>query len=258
MRKFLATFDLHYGFERRNGHRIPLHDIAAWNAVLAFARSFRPNIWILGGDILDCGTISRHNHGKPGATEGLKLIADVKEARRLVIDPIEEIVGTKGECVYITGNHEDWLEDLANELPALEGLIDLRSLLKLGPRWNIIPQGGSYRLGKLLFIHGDTIKGGEQVAKTAVVNYETSIRFGHFHTYQAYTKTAPFDYKLAKTGIAVPCLCSKTPKYGEGAPNRWLQGFLYGYTFPGGRFSDAVVILQDGKCFVNGQEYCGR
>lgn len=223
---------------------------------MKFAEDFKPQTWIHGGDMLDCGVISHHNHGKPGATEGLKLLADATEGRKTFIDPVEKIVGKNGELVYIIGNHEDWLTDLTDQIPSLEGLIDLKTLLHL-QNWNVIPQGGAYSLGKLTFVHGDTVKGGEHVAKNAVVNYERSIRFGHHHTYQAYTKNSALDYKNAKTGIAVPCLCTKTPKYGEGAPNRWVQGFLYGYILDGGFFNDYVVTIINGKFVVNGISYTG-
>ncbi len=205
--------------------------------------------------MLDCGVISHHNHGKPGATEGLKLLSDAKEGREVFILPVEEIVG-KGDLVYITGNHEDWLTDLTDKVPALEGLVDLETLLKL-KKWKVIPQGGFYNLGKLTFIHGDTVKGGEQVAKNAVLYYERNVRFGHHHTFQTYTKNSAFEYKNGKTGVAVPCLCTKNPKYGEGAPNRWMQGFNYGYVREGGFFSDYVVTIVDGTFVVNGKTYKG-
>lgn len=253
--KFIATWDLHFGYERRNGHKIALHDIKAWNAVLKFAEDFKPDTWIFGGDMLDCGAVSHHTRQKPGATEGLKLLADAKEGFATFIQPVEKIVGN-GNLVYIVGNHEDWLADLTDSTPALEGLIDLKTLLHL-KKWTVVPQGGAYSLGKLTFVHGDTVTGGEHVAKNAVINYERSIRFGHHHTFQSYTKTSALEYKNAKTGVAVPCLCTKSPKYGEGRPNRWTQGFLYGYIHEGGLFNDYVVVILDGKTCVNGKTYQG-
>ena len=203
--------------------------------------------------MLDCGAISHHNKGKPGRTEGLRLKTDAEEGQAAFIEPVNEIAK---ERVYITGNHEDWLNDLVDESPSLDGIVDLSSVLDL-KGWTIIPQGGMFNLGKLTFVHGDTISGGEHVAKAAVINYERSIRFGHFHTYQVYTKTSPIDYKNAKTGVAIPCLCTKTPKYGEGKPNKWIQGFNYGYVDDKGGFSDYVVVIVDGKCTVNGRLYKG-
>lgn len=253
MKTFIATFDLHYGFERKGGHKVPLHDEKAWNAVVKFAQDFRPDTWILGGDFLDCGSISHHNKNKPGQTEGFKLAQDAEAGKELFINPV---VDNSDKHVYMVGNHERWLLDLVDERPALEGILEVENLLDLDG-WQIIPQGGALDLGKLTFIHGDTISGGEHVAKAAVINYERSIRFGHFHTYQTYTKTSPQNYKNAKTGIAVPCLCTKTPGYGAGKPNKWVQGFNFGYIHDNGFFNDYVATIIDGKFTVNGKTYKG-
>lgn len=253
MDKFIALFDSHWGYERRNGHKLALHDEKAIQTALKFAADFKPNHVILGGDILDCGSISHHNHGKPGAVEGLKLLADAKELRSQVITPLEAL--KPKTLTYIIGNHEDWLTDLVDQIPALEGIVDVKSMLKLGDKWNIIPQGESHKLGKLIFVHGDQIKGGEHSAKAATAAYEANVRFGHHHTYQVYTKTSAVDAN-GHTGISVPCLCRKNPKYNEGSPNRWMQGFLWGYVNgPEGRFNDYVSVIINGTTIINGKVY---
>lgn len=216
-----------------------------------FAQDFKPDVWIHGGDMLDCGVISHHNKKKPGNVEGLRLLADAQDGYETFIKPV-----TAKEKVYIIGNHEDWLNDLIVETPALEGIIDIRKLLRLDS-WKVVEQGGVYNLGKLSFLHGDTVKGGEHIAKAAVINYERNVRFGHHHTAQLYTKNSPIDYKNAKTGMAVGCLCTKDPKYGESKPNRWSQGFLYGYVGEGGYFNDYYVAIIDGKAWANGKIYKG-
>lgn len=252
-KRFIATFDLHFGYERRNGHKVPLHDQKAWNAVMKFAADFKPQVWIHGGDMLDCGVISHHNKQKPGRTEGLRLLSDAEEGRKTFIEPVEALKPEK--MVYLCGNHERWLEDLVDEQPGLEGIVNVEKLLGLG-KWEVVEQGGVFNLGKLSFVHGDTISGGEHVAKNAVVTYERNIRFGHHHTYQAYTKNTPLTYKFGKTGICVPCLCTKTPKYGGGRPNRWVQGFCFGYA-SGGSYTDFIVTIIDGQFTVNGKLYKG-
>ncbi len=256
MTKFVALYDAHWGWERKNGHKVPLHDIKAINSALDFIRDFKPDVVILGGDILDCGVISHHNKGKPGHTEGLRLLADCQEARSAIIEPLEASAAKGARFVYHKGNHEAWLDQLVEEVPALEGIIDVRALLKLGKKWEVIPQGEASTLGKLTFIHGDQLSGGEHVAKNAVTMYERNVRFGHYHTTQSFTKTSPFDYKQAKTGVAVPCLCTKFPAYGKGKPNRWAQGFLFGYVDEkSGMFNDYVVNVVNGRFMVNGKEY---
>lgn len=255
MQKFVALFDAHFGYERRNGHKVALHDQKALDAVLAFVKDFKPDHTILGGDILDCGCISHHNHGKPGAVEGFRLLADAKECATEIIRPLESY--TKDRLVYHVGNHEDWLTDLVDQIPALEGIVDVRAVLGLGKRWEVIEQGKASKLGKLVFIHGDQIKGGENAAKNAVAAYERNVRFGHFHTFQAATKTSALDLN-GHSGIAVPCLCKKDPKYGAGSPNKWIQGFLYGYIDPStGIFSDTVAIIVNGSFIAEGKRYGG-
>jgi len=251
MEKFISAFDLHFGYERRSGHKVSLHDNKAWNIVMEFAKDFKPDVFIHGGDMLDCGVISHHNKKKPGNVEGLRLLADAEEGYKTFIQPI-----TAKKKVYMIGNHEDWLNDLIIETPALEGIIDIRKLLKLND-WEVIEQGGIFNFGKLTFLHGDTVKGGEHVAKAAVINYERNVRFGHHHTHQVYTKTSPINYKNAKTGVAVGCLCTKDPKYGESKPNRWGQGFLYGYVDNGGYFNDYYAVIVDGKAWISGKQYKG-
>ncbi len=253
-KKFVALFDLHFGYERKSGHKVALHDQRAMKIALDFVKDFAPNTLILGGDILDCGSISHHNRNKPGRTEGMRILADAKECTQQFIEPLNSLyIPNK---VYIIGNHEDWLNDFTDENPSVEGLLDINNLLPLED-YKIIPQGGNYDLGKLTFVHGDSYGGGDHVAKAAVIAAERSIRFGHHHTYQSYTKTSSLNIKLGRTGVAVPCLCTRDPKYGEGKPNRWVQGLNFGYVLPDGSFNDYVAIIVNGRMVVNGKVYKG-
>jgi len=254
MTKFAALFDIHYGHERRNGHKVPLHDLKAFGATYAFLQDFKPDVIILGGDILDCNPISHHNKGKPGRTEGLRLASDAQGCREDIITPLEALKATKN--VYILGNHEDWLSDLAEDQPGLEGLVDAKHLLSLN-KWQVEPQGGRFRLGKLWFMHGDTLGGGANVTRKAVTDGGRSLRFGHFHTYAATTKVSFLDENCGHTAVAVPCLCGREPKYGQGRGNSWVQGFNWGYVNSDGTFSDYVSVITNGKFAANGKVYRG-
>lgn len=256
MERFIALFDAHIGYERDSSrHKVPLHDARALSVAIQFARDFKPDHIVLGGDILDCGSVSHHRRGNVGQLESLRLLAEAKEARQLVVEPLEQLA--KGRLIYHIGNHEDWLSDIVDELPSLEGIVDIGALLKLDERWEIIPQGKASTLGKLTFIHGDTVKGGQNPAMAAVTNYERNIRFGHFHTFQMATKTTPVDAN-GHTGIAVPCLSKKGHRYGLGAPNKWMQGFLWGWIGgPEGLFNDYVTVIVNGRAMINGKLYKG-
>lgn len=256
MKKFVALYDAHIGYEIDSSrHKVALHDPRAISIAMQFIKDFQPDHVVLGGDILDCGSVSHHRKGQVGQLEGLRLLAEAKECSKTVIEPLEAIV--KGRLIYHIGNHEAWLDDVVDQMPALEGVVDVRSLLKLNSRWEIIPQGKASKLGKITFIHGDQVRGGEHSAKAAVMAYERNVRLGHHHTMQVHTKTAASDMN-GHTGIAVPCLCKKSPRYAEGAPNRWCQGFLWGYVDgPGGMFNDYLTVIVAGKAIVNGKLYRG-
>jgi hypothetical protein len=256
LEKFVALFDAHVGYERDGSrHKVPLHDRRALSVAMQFIGDFKPDHVVLGGDMLDCGSISHHRKGQAGNLESLRLLAEAAELRESVLSPLEKQV--KGRLVYHVGNHEDWLSDLVVEWPTLEGIVDVRALLKLDDKWEVIEQGKASKLGKLTFVHGDTIKGGQNPALWAVTAYERNIRFGHFHTFQMATKTTPVDAN-GHTGIAVPCLSKKGHHYGGGAPNKWMQGFLWGYTNgPQGIFNDYVTVIVDGKAMINGKVYRG-
>lgn len=256
METFLHLTDLHWGFENRGGHKLPLHDPKALAVALKFAEDFKPDHIILGGDMLDAGCVSHHNHGKPGATEGLRLLQDAKGLKDALIKPLE-VLNPK-TLTFIEGNHEDWINQLIEKFPALEGILEIQNILSLDSKWKMVPNGGFHKLGKLIFIHGDQISGGEHSAKAAVTAYESNVRFGHFHTYNTYTKTSTIDTKMAKTGVCVPCLCRKDPGYGGGKPNRWAQGFGYGYIdTKNSIFNDYVAIITDGKAIIDGKLYKG-
>lgn len=255
MTRFAFVTDLHWGYELRSGHKVPLHDPRALGAAMNFLEDFRPQTLILGGDILDCGAISHHNKGKPRKTEGLRIKRDGEECRAQVIKPLEAMRPVRK--VFITGNHEDWLNDFVDENPSTEGLIDLEPLLGL-QNWTVLPQGHKFHLGKMTFVHGDQLKGGVSVARNAVIEAERSIRFGHFHTFGAHTKTSFIEEKLGRTGMACPCLCTRDPKYGEGRSNSWVQGINFGYVADDGTFADYVAIITNGKLVApSGKVYRG-
>jgi hypothetical protein len=249
--KYIFLTDVHWGYEKKSRHLRPIHDTRAINAVLEFAQDFKPDRVILGGDILDCGAVSHHNKQRPGNVEGLRLGRDMEECREAFIAPLEAL-GAKN-YTYLTGNHEDWINDVYIDNPALEGMLDFS--LMLSPKWDVVDHGRGVALGKLYFMHGDQIKGGEHVAKQAWQYYGRSVRFGHFHTFQAHTPKRAMDSDILHTAICVPCLSRRDPAYGENKPNSWLQGFNFGYVMPNGHFSDYTPIITNGTFIANGKLY---
>lgn len=253
MQKFVALFDLHLGYQIKSGHKSPIHDDKVLKVALDFMNDYKPEVVILGGDMLDCGPVSHHLKGKPWKTEGLRMRDDANELNAKLIDKINQMPWVKKK-VFLTGNHEDWLNDLLDQNPGLVGTFDLKTLLHLDG-WEVVDIDGHFNLGKLTFIHGHQLGSQEFVAKKSVVEWERNVRSGHVHTYQVYTKTSPMDVKLAKTGISVPCMCTKRAVFMEGRPNKWVQGFNHGVVFKDGSYADYISVVTNGRAFINGKIY---
>lgn len=256
MKKFLFSPDKHVGWERKSKKLVPLHDEKSITAMLKFAEDFKPDIWIEGGDNLDCGPVSHWLREKKISIADLDLSKDIDVYTRLVLQPLTTILGKGTQKYWMKGNHERWLTDFSESHPGMAALVDVETLLPL-TTWSIVECGEYIKLGKLYFIHGDTLRGGARVADHAVNRYEHSIRFGHFHTYQVATKYSMLDAKQIKTGIAIPGLCQRNPNYLKGRPNQWMQGFNFGYIHDDGTFTDYVPIIVNGKFSAEGRLYRG-
>jgi hypothetical protein len=260
--RYVAIYDVHYGFEKqRIGgvlKTVPLHDQQAFDAILKFTEDFKPNTFLFGGDIIDCGSISHWNKHRKLSMEGFRFDQDLDGCGRNIIQPVNAILRRGARKIWLKGNHEDWVDQLCEENPALEGMLSLDRHLELSKRgYELYDIGGVATIGKLHFAHGDTVKGGEYCAKAAVLRFERNIRFGHHHTWQSYTKDSAVDLEEKKTGVAVPCVCRKAPAYAKQAPNRWVTGFNWGYVEANGNFTDYISIITNGQFRANDTLYRG-
>jgi hypothetical protein len=257
MKTYLFTPDKHIGWERKNGRLEPLHDKKALSAMLKFASDFKPDIWIEGGDNLDCGPVSHWLQNKKVSLKDLDLAKDIKEYQSLVLEPVNEIMDRPNTQKYwMAGNHEEWLTAIGELNPGISEMLKPTSLLPLDG-WTYVDQGHYVKLGKLHFVHGDNITGVSNVANSALNLYGHSVRFGHFHTFQAATKYSLFDSKEVKTSVAVPGLCRRNPNYMKNRPNQWMLGFNYGYLHDDGTFHDYTPIIINGKFTAEGRTYAG-
>jgi hypothetical protein len=253
VQKYIFSPDKHVGWERGNKKLVPIHDSRSIKALMKFAQDFKPDIWIEGGDNLDCGPVSHWLQDKKLSLSNLDLSRDTDEYTKLVLDPLKQVKSIKRRY-WMIGNHEMWLSQLAEKHPGIQNVLSVDNLLDLS-NWQIIGQGGHVKLGKLYFIHGDTLPSGTQMAHQAVVRYEHSIRFGHFHTSQSATKYSALSAKDVKTGVAVPGLCRRNPNYLLNKPNQWSQGFNWGYIHADGTFTDYTTIIVNNRFTALGRTY---
>ena len=257
IQRFVAVFDLHFGWEYREerGKRFvsPTHDLVAVRAMMQFVKEFKPNIFILGGDQLNCGPVSHWLHGKPRKLENFRLKDDLALLEEHILVPIEKL--SVGRKIWHLGNHEAWLSQLLDETPGLEGMLEPEIWLNLEERgYEIYSQGEISKVGKLNFVHGDILKGSNP-ARKLVERYRRNIRCGDKHRYEVHTDITAYDRSDFHTGVVVPAMARVNQAYMKNGPSNHQQGFLYGWVAPDGSFTDHVMTIVKGKFLWNGKIY---
>lgn len=160
----------------------PVHWAALWKS---FARNL-PKIFkgrhgrtVLIGDTFDSYGLSRHQKSaKTVRTRGR--IKDEVAAAKPAIAALREL----GPVDVLTGNHEDWWDDVVSDNPALEGFEWWDMYAPALEGCTVHPYGTALLAGKLLLCHGDELVGSlsKQSARTVLNNYpgQNSL-YGHTH-----------------------------------------------------------------------------
>lgn len=256
--RWIAIFDTHCGtWSTQKWGRFSsrkTHNARAIKAAMNFAEDFRPDIFIHGGDLMDCAPISHWNEKRAAEVSRTNLLSDVEDADNLVLTPMNAIAPKK---ILIIGNHDAWLDQFLQKYPCLKDILGIDPLLKLKERnFKIVEQGKFFNLGKLFFGHGDTIANGKYHASAAVNDYMRNVVYGHRHTFQAMSRKKPLDNNESLIGWSIPGLCDLNPHYTKRQINEWMHGFAYGYTMSDGTFSIYPVIMHDCRFALNGKIYC--
>ena len=253
--RFVELYDVHVGNEltsTRDGWKLlPAHDEGLIKRTLKFVNDFKPDVVILGGDQLNFDDISDY-------TKNYK-IDKAPGTIRKAFEDFDRLLGvplTKLGCKiwWMEGNHEARLEKFIAKFPALEGLVDIRTNL---PNLDVFyGRGEIAKLGKLHFVHGDTILGsrGKHPASSLMSRYHCNIHCGHFHKYDIAVENSWADTKDVKMAVSMPCMRNRRPGFLHGSPNAHVQGFGYGFVTSKGNFNSYVVI-DTGSFTVNGKVY---
>jgi hypothetical protein len=240
----IAAYDLHY----------PEHDEACFKCLLDVIKDIKPDIFILAGDAMDMSTISVFNRRKPKLVEGKRIGDDYKKFQKDVIDVLDNALGKGTEKYYLLGNHEERVDRLIEADPKLDGLVNLRSNLKLDT-WKVVDYKKVVTIGNMNFTHG--IWYNKYHSAKNVNAYQKNIFTGHAHTSQVFTAISPIN-SLPKQGVSVGCLCNKNPEYRQDEPNGWVNQFMIFYLLTDGTFRYELITIVFGRCVVNGKLYDGN
>lgn len=238
--------DLHY----------PEHSESAVSAVFDFVKHNKVGGVILLGDNMDCQDVSRHTAGKPRLRKTGGYKADLDGFDEDILTPLEAMTGKSTKKVFFMGNHEDWIEDLLDAQPELQGVVDLAKNLRLAERgWKVIPCGGLYEVGRIAVVHGDRVGSGQYVAKKMVDSFCQTSVMGHVHTFSVFTKTSAIKERSKWIGVTLPCLSTLSPGYSKGKNNAWLHGFGIIESWGPGFGNIYVPIIVRGQFSFGGRLY---
>lgn len=234
---------------------IPHHNEPACKAVLKLMDDILFDKISIMGDFQDLGCIGHWNKNKHRTIENQRLKKDYIIGNAL-LDEIDKRLPKDAGKYFLKGNHEEWADQLLEEMPALEGMIEPAVCLKLNERgYDVHEYNELVKIGRLYLTHG--IYCGANPIKKHIDELKVNIAFAHTHTLGLYLSPSPAR-EIAFAGYNVGALCDLGPDYMKNRPNGWTHGFAVAYFYPNGYFDVQLVRIVDGKFIFNNKIYDGN
>jgi hypothetical protein len=254
MKRLLFIVDEHYPYTIKlvtdydnPKKRTPFHN---------FLKDFDPHIIVQGGDQLDLGVIAHWNKGRPRLKEGQRLKKEYEGYSR-VLDERGKYTKSLQRHIMLEGNHERWIDNLLDEQPEFEGMLEVENNLQLqerGIEW--VKSRRHVKIGHAYFIHGDYKDGYLPVntPKAIAGIYGKSVFYGHQHKNQTDSMQTPFDQKpMQVTGVG--CLCNLNPLWKRDQPSAWTNSFAVMYFDEKDNYHHHVINIVNNSFVFDGQLY---
>jgi len=174
-----------------NDLHIGCHDRPAANLAVELFEGAGVEVGVANGDIFDCGPVSPHiGKQRRAAMSNGQLLEEAASGREYI-----DWLLTRRLSLLGTGNHEDWINDVAVATNTV-GTTTVRSALGIPNGIEVLPHGYQIRFGSLVIEHGDIALGrslgGVNLAQTILRRYpdQTTI-VGHYHRDAYAVRTSP-------------------------------------------------------------------
>lgn len=234
----------------------PEYDERAVGVFCNFLEYYKPHGLVNIGDYLEMESVS---HWENGILKPRRLVPEIKEAKALL-----EVIGKAAgpQCIlkrYITGNHEDWLQQyLTAKIPEVfDGLDELGTSLKFdsllglkGLGYEVIPLNEILKIGEAHFIHGYYT--GVNHAKKHLDVFGVNLYYGHLHDVQSYSGVSVNGTHEA---MSLGCLRTLNAPFMKGKPNNWSHAFGIFEFRADGTYTRYVPIIIDGEFSFNGKVF---
>ena len=234
---------------------VPEQDDVAIKSVLSLMDDIKFDGIINLGDYLNLSCISHWNENKHKTLEGKRLKGDYISGNAL-LDEFDKRLPKGAEKHFLMGNHEEWMGQLIEKYPALDGLFDISSGLKLDERgYKIYPYNEIVRFGRLCITHG--IYCGTTPARTHASKLLSNVLVGHTHSPEMCLIHSPAK-EVSVVGYVNGCLCHMSPDYMKSKPSNWATGVAILYLFPNGWFDVNLIRIVKGRFVYNEKLYDGN
>ncbi len=232
---------------------VPEHDERAVAAVIDWIEANGADCVVIGGDFLELESMSQHGgHPRPASFR-----EDI-DAGTSVLHRLRR-AAPDAKMVYLEGNHESrHTRKVINRLAELHGynsIPEALGLQGLGIHW--VPYKKMWRptladgvKGKLRYTHGQWATK-HHAAKHLDV-YGSSVRFGHTHKPQVFTRG--YVGGIVRVGIGSPCLRTLDPEW-IGEASGWAHGFGIDEFMQDGSFTSQNVLMTDRRFAWAGKVY---
>jgi hypothetical protein len=245
--------------------QIPDHDILSIQAVLKFAKDFKPDTLHLVGDILNLTKASSYEQNVYDHTS---LADEVCEARLIITQIVKTVRGVNPTCAinFYEGNHENrllrYLSRNAAQLAELSDddgyIITMPRLLEL-KKHNIkwIPYFKHYvEKGNVVVEHGDVARSKSGYTAHAMLDKRGSSGIsGHTHRLGMVFRTQGYRESF---WIENGCLCKRSMQSAYVKNPDWINGFSYAIYHPESRIMYPVIVpIFQHSFYAEGKVYRG-
>lgn len=251
--RLLVPGDIHFGSA----------DLSAVGVMLRCAEAIGVTGIVLQGDTFDAGGLSSHRKSAKRQVDGSLTVRAEVEGARPYMEWMRDLVS--GNAYIMQGNHEDRVERLVDDNPALVGLTWDKVYGAALVGWDVVPQGAFVLAGRVAIHHGHDLTGlkfggGISPAKTVLQNYPgQNTVFGHCHRKDQFTRPTWKGGRQVDHGAWCVGHMQDEAEVGWSGHNAWERSFGIISYYDDDVFSVDLAKIRghsaDCRAYIMGKEY---
>ncbi len=250
----------------------PYHCVTSLILLLQQLVDYKPDIVVIGGDLVDWVQISKH--AKKGPVDSKQVIHECKTAGQIVA-AIRQAVGKKCRIIFFPGNHDIRLDVWSKDSDALSERGDrtLANVLYLDKSNVEIYNLAGVMIRNHIFTHGTRLGTvSDNAAKNEALDAFASNSMQLCGDYQQVYGHSGHIHRPGSASVNMlnhhqqnvtvnwfinGCLCQLNPEYMPTKPGgtKWSNSYRVIESYRDGRATVEQITIVDGKASFRGKEY---